>query len=186
MANALVAAFEIVSFGAIIVLVVLGLGIIASMMGIFNFAQGEFVLLGAYITYLAYSHGLPVWTGMAAAPFLVGAFGFALEALIIRRFYAAPIVAMLGTYALGLIIRESVRGLIGGLYLSVPEPIGGSIDFGSVHLSAWGFVIIVITLLVMVGCYLLLSRTRFVPPLRPPLENPELAPPSGVSPPCTD
>jgi len=39
--------FEIVSFGAIIVLIVLGLGIVASMMGIFNFAHGEFVLLGA-------------------------------------------------------------------------------------------------------------------------------------------
>src|SRR5882762_2784853 len=148
MANLVVAVFEILSFGAIIVLVVLGLGIIASMMGIFNFAQGEFVLLGAYITYLAYSHGLPVWTGMVAAPFLVGALGFILEALIIRRFYAAPIVAMLGTYVLG---------LIGGLYLSVPEPVGGSIGFGSVHVSAWRFVIIVITLLVMVGCYLLLS-----------------------------
>ena len=126
MANAFVAAFEILSFGAIIVLIVLGLGIIASMMGIFNFAQGEFVLLGAYITYLAYAKGMPIWTGMVAAPFVVGALGFVLEALIIRRFYAAPIVAMLGTYALGLIIRESVRGLIGGFYLTVPEPIGGA------------------------------------------------------------
>jgi branched-subunit amino acid ABC-type transport system permease component len=114
MASTFAAVFEIVSFGAIIVLVVLGLGIIASMMGIFNFAQGEFVLLGAYVTYLAYAHGAPVWVGMIAAPFVVGALGFVLEALIIRRFYAAPIVAMLGTYALGLIIRESVRGLIGG------------------------------------------------------------------------
>src|ERR1700741_2683686 len=144
-----IALFEILSFGAIIVLVVLGLGIIASMMGIFNFAQGEFVLLGAYVTYLAYSHGIPVWVGMAAAPFLVGALGFVLEALIIRRFYAAPIVAMLGTYALGLIIRDSVRGLIGGFYLTVPEPIGGSIDIGTMHISAWRFTIIVITLLVM-------------------------------------
>lgn len=50
-----IALFEILSFGAIVVLVVLGLGIIASMMGIFNFAQGEFVLLGAYITYLVHS-----------------------------------------------------------------------------------------------------------------------------------
>src|ERR1700688_5249509 len=136
MANLVVAVFEILSFGAIVVLVVLGLGVIASMMGIFNFAQGEFVLLGAYITYLAYSHGLPVWTGMVAAPFLVGALGFILEALIIRRFYAAPIVAMLGTYALGLIIRESVRGLIGGLYLSVPEPIGGSISIRTPHFAS--------------------------------------------------
>lgn len=123
MANAFVAAFEILSFGAIIVLIVLGLGIIASMMGIFNFAQGEFVLLGAYITYLAYAKGMPIWTGMVAAPFVVGALGFVLEALIIRRFYAAPIVAMLGTYALGLIIRESVRGLIGGITSSMRNAI---------------------------------------------------------------
>ena len=129
MASTFVAAFEILSFGAIIVLVVLGLGIIASMMGIFNFAQGEFVLLGAYITYLAFSRGIPIWAGMVAAPFIVGGLGFVLEALIIRRFYAAPIVAMLGTYALGLIIRESVRGLIGGFYLTVPEPTASREDY---------------------------------------------------------
>jgi len=181
MASTFVAAFEILSFGAIIVLVVLGLGIIASMMGIFNFAQGEFVLLGAYITYLAYSRGIPIWVGMAAAPFLVGALGFALEGLIIRRFYAAPIVAMLGTYALGLIIRESVRGLIGGFYLTVPEPIGGSIDLGNMHISAWRFTIIVITLLVMAACYLLLSRTSFGLRVRATLENPALARASGIS-----
>jgi branched-chain amino acid transport system permease protein len=181
MASSFVAVFEIASFAAIIVLVVLGLGIIASMMGIFNFAQGEFVLLGAYITYLASSHGIPVWIGMAAAPFLVGALGFVLEALIIRRFYAAPIVAMLGTYALSLIIREIVRGLIGGLYLSVPEPIGGSIDIGSVHVSAWRFVIIVVTIAVMIGCYLLLARTSFGLRVRATLENPALARASGIS-----
>jgi branched-chain amino acid transport system permease protein len=181
MASTFAAAFEIVSFGAIIVLVVLGLGIIASMMGIFNFAQGEFVLLGAYVTYLAYSGGAPIWVGMIAAPFVVGALGFVLEALIIRRFYAAPIVAMLGTYALGLIIRESVRGLIGGFYLTVPEPIGGSIDIGSIHISTWRFTIIVITLLVMAGCYLLLSRTSFGLRVRATLENPALARASGIS-----
>src|SRR6202048_1097060 len=129
MDNLFSALFEIMSFGAIVVLVVLGLGIIASMMGIFNFAQGEFVLLGAYITHLVHSTGAPVWVGMALAPFAVGALGFVLERLVIRRFYAAPIVAMLGTYALGLIIREIVRGLIGGLYISVPEPLGGSGNF---------------------------------------------------------
>jgi urea transport system permease protein len=181
MASTFVAAFEILSFGAIIVLVVLGLGIIASMMGIFNFAQGEFVLLGAYITYLAFSRGVPIWAGMIAAPFIVGGLGFVLEALIIRRFYAAPIVAMLGTYALGLIIRESVRGLIGGFYLTVPEPIGGSIDVGNMHISAWRFTIIVITLLVMAACYLLLSRTSFGLRVRATLENPALARASGIS-----
>src|SRR3977135_2838207 len=181
MDNLFIALFEILSFGAIVVLVVLGLGIIASMMGIFNFAQGEFVLLGAYVTYIVHSAGLPVWLGMVAAPFVVGALGFVLERSIVRRFYAAPIVAMLGTYALGLIIRESVRGLIGGLYLSVPEPIGGSLYYGSMHISAWRFVIIIITLLVMIGCYLLLSKTSFGLRIRATLANPALARASGIS-----
>jgi branched-chain amino acid transport system permease protein len=181
MANLVVAVFEILSFGAIVVLVVLGLGVIASMMGIFNFAQGEFVLLGAYVTYLAYSLGLPVWLGMVAAPFVVGALGFVLERLIVRRFYAAPIVAMLGTYALGLIIREVVRTLIGGLYRSVPEPIAGSLDVGTMHFSSWRLAIVIITGLVMVGSYLLLAHTTFGLRIRASLENPSLARASGIS-----
>src|SRR5712672_3889458 len=181
MANLIVALFEILSFGAIVVLVVLGLGVIASMMGIFNFAQGEFVLLGAYVTYIADSAGLPVWLGMVAAPFVVGALGFVLERLVIRRFYAAPIVAMLGTYALGLVIRESVRGLIGGLYISVPEPIVGSLIIGGVLVSKWRLAIIIITILVMVGSYLLLTRTSFGLRVRAALENPSLARASGIS-----
>jgi branched-chain amino acid transport system permease protein len=181
MDNLIIALFEILSFGAIIVLVVLGLGIIASMMGIFNFAQGEFVLLGAYVTYLVSRMGLPVWLGMVLAPFAVGALGFVLERLVVRRFYAAPIVAMLGTYALGLIIREIVRSLIGGLYISVPEPVGGSITLGTMHFSTWRLVIIVITALVMVASYLLLARTSFGLKVRASLENPALARASGIS-----
>ena len=175
------ALFEIVSFGAIIVLIVLGLGIIASMMGIFNFAQGEFVLMGAYITYLFFSGGLPVWLGMLVAPFVVGVIGFALERTIIRRFYAAPVVAMLGTYALGLIIRETIRGLIGGLQLSVPEPVDGVIGIAGVEVSVWRLVVVMVTFAVMAANYWLLSNTSFGLRIRASLENPALARASGIS-----
>jgi branched-chain amino acid transport system permease protein len=181
MESALNAIFEVLSFGAIIVLVVLGLGIIASMMGIFNFAHGEFVLLGAFTTYLVYKQGLPVWLGMLAAPIVLGAIGLVLERTVIRRFYAAPIVAMLGTYALGLVIRETVRGLIGGLYLSIPEPVVGSYVVGGVQLSKWRLMIIIITALVMTASYLLLTRTAFGLRVRAALENPALARASGIS-----
>jgi len=181
MESALNATFEVLSFGAVIVLVVLGLGIIAGMMGIFNFAHGEFVLLGAYITYLVYSFGLPVWLGMLAAPFVVAAIGFVLERLVIRRFYANPLVAMLGTYALGLVIREGVRSLIGGLYISVPEPIAGSLTVAGVQLSQWRLAIVVITTAVMLTSYLLLSRTSFGLRVRAALESPSLARASGIS-----
>src|SRR6516165_8517624 len=170
MESALNAIFEVLSFGAIIVLVVLGLGIIASMMGIFNFAHGEFVLLGAFTTYLVYKHGLPVWLGMLAAPIVLGAIGLVLERTVIRRFYA-----------LGLVIRETVRGLIGGLYLSIPEPVVGSYVVGGVQLSKWRLIIIVITALVMTASYLLLTRTAFGLRVRASLENPALARASGIS-----
>jgi branched-chain amino acid transport system permease protein len=173
--------FDLLSFGAIMVLVVMGLGVIASMMGIFNFAHGEFILLGAYTVYLAHAHGYPVWLGMILAPFGVALVGLALERSVIRFFYAQPIVAMLGTYAIALVIRESVRGLIGGLYHAVPEPLVGSFSLGAISVSRWRCAIIVLTALVMLAAWLGLTRTRFGLEIRAALENPALARASGLS-----
>ena len=173
--------FNILSFTSIMVLVVLGLGVIASMMGIFNFAHGEFLLLGGYTAYLFHIWGLPVWLGIVAAPFVVGIVGVVLERTIIHRFYAAPIVAMLGTYAIGLIIRESVRSLIAGMYLRVPEPLVGMFAFGDISVSKWRVAVIIITILVVTGSYILLNRTNFGLRVRASLENPELARASGIS-----
>ena len=173
--------FDVLSFGAIIVLMVTGLGVIASMMGIFNFAHGEFLLMGAYTVYLAHSHGYPVWAGMIAAPVLVGIAGLALERGVIRRFYAEPVVAMLGTYAIGLVIRESIRGLIGGLYHSVPDPLIGSFNLGVIQLSRWRCTIILVTVVVLAGGWLVLSRTKLGLQVRAALENPALARASGIS-----
>ena len=71
--------------------------------------------------------------------------------------------------------------LIGGLYLSVPEPFVGSFIVGGVQLSKWRVAIIVITALVMIGSYLLLTRTALGLRVRASLENPSLARSSGIS-----
>jgi branched-chain amino acid transport system permease protein len=173
--------FDVLAYSSIFVLVVLGLGIIASMMGIFNFAHGEFVLLGGYTVYVFQSNGLPVWAGMLAAPIVVGLVGLALERVVIRRFYATPIVAMLGTYAIGLALRESVRSLLGGQFYSVTAPLVGSFSFGDISVSRWRTAVILITFAVMMGCYFLLTRTRFGLQVRAALENPALARASGIS-----
>ena len=173
--------FDILAFSAIMVLVVGGLAVIASLMGIFNLGHGEFVLLGAYTVYVFRSLGLPEWSGMLAAPLIVAAIGALIEMLVIRRLYAAPIVAMLATYAIGLIIREVVRGLIGGQYYAIEEPLDGSFTFGGINFSKWRTVIIVVTTLVMFVCYLFLTRTSFGLQIRGSLENPSLARASGVS-----
>jgi branched-chain amino acid transport system permease protein len=181
MEAAVTAIFEVLNFGAIMILVVLGLGVIAGMMGIFNFAHGEFVLLGAYTVYLFHTWSLPIWLGMAVAPAVVAAVALALEWLVIRRFYATPVIAMLGTYALGLVIREVVRGLIGGLYRAVPEPLIGSVSLGAIHVARWRVAIVLITALAMLGSYHLVTRTGFGLRARAALENPALARASGIS-----
>ena len=63
--------FDLLAFTSVMVLIVLGLGVSASMMGIFNFAHGEFVLLGAYTMFLVQESGMPAWIGIIAAPVVV-------------------------------------------------------------------------------------------------------------------
>ena len=60
-------AFDILAFTSVMVLIVLGLGVIASMMGIFNFAHGEFVLLGAYTVFL-FQDERPRHSGRGSSP----------------------------------------------------------------------------------------------------------------------
>ena len=152
-------AFDILAFMSVVVLIVLGLGVIASMMGIFNFAHGEFVLLGAYTVYLVREAGAPIWAGIVAAPLVLALLGLILERVVIRRWYKAPIIAMLGTFAIGLVIRETVRGLLGGHYKTVEEPISGAFAVGGLEFSWWRTVIIGLTLVVIAGSWLLLTRT---------------------------
>jgi len=173
--------FDILAFTAVMVLIVLGLGVIASMMGIFNFAHGELVLLGAFTVFIAHDAGLNIWWGILAAPLVVGLFGLVLERTIICRFYTAPIIAMLGTYAIGLVIREIVRGVLGGHYKSVPEPWPGFYVVGGLEFSIWRSFIIVTTLAVIAGSWLFLSRTSFGLRIRGSLENPMLARACGIS-----
>jgi branched-chain amino acid transport system permease protein len=181
MGNEVKLAFDLLAFISVMVLIVLGLGVIASMMGIFNFAHGEFVLLGAYTVYLFESSGLSAWAGILAAPVVLALVGLALERLVIRRFYAAPIIAMLGTYAIGLVIREIVRGLLGGHYKSISEPIAGVITVFGVDFSAWRSVIVLTTVAIVAGTWLFLARTSVGLQVRGSLENPNLARACGIS-----
>ena len=174
-------AFDLLAFISVMVLIVLGLGIIASMMGIFNFAHGEFVLLGAYTVYVFQSSGWSGWAGILAAPVVLAVVGLVLERLVIRRFYAAPIIAMLGTYAIGLIIRESVRALLGGQYESIDEPVSGVFTLLGFNFSVWRCVIVLTTVCIIAATWLFLSRTSLGLQVRGALENPNLARACGIS-----
>ena len=173
--------FDVAAYTAIFLLIVLGLGVIASMMGIFNFAHGEFLLLGAYVVYWGQTHGVPTWLAMACAPVIVGAIGALVERTVVRHFYAAPVAAMLGTYAIGMALRETVRVLLGGQYYNVDAPLTGSLSLGSIGVSEWRALLIGVTAAVLLGCYLLITRTSLGLRVRASLENPLLARASGIA-----
>ena len=83
----------------------------------------------------------------------------AMERIIIRRFYASPIIAMLGTYAIGLVIRETVRGLLGGHYQVHCAADRGLILIGGINFSIWRTIIIGATLVVLFASWWMLART---------------------------
>ncbi|MBO0711769.1 MAG: hypothetical protein J2P47_10880, partial [Acetobacteraceae bacterium] len=99
----------------------------------------------------------------------------------IRHWYSTPIIAMLGTFAIGLVIRESVRGLLGGHYKSIEEPISGAFALGGIEFSWWRSIIIVTTLGVLAASWLLLTQTGLGLRIRGAIENPMLARVSGIS-----
>ena len=174
--------FDIVSFTSILVLLVLGMGVIVGMMGVFNFAHGELVLLGALAPFVVVQAGGSVWLGIAVAPLVVGVFGLLLERAVIRHLYGLPLTALLVTWGLGLSIREVVRLVLGQSTRSVPYPLPDSLTLGALVLPEWRLFVVVVTWLVVAASYLVLSRSALGLTIRATLENPALARASGIQP----
>lgn len=181
MAIAVSVFFNVASLVSILVLIVLGFAVIAGMMGIFNFAHGEFVLLGAYAVYFIHGLGAPVWLGMALAPVVVFVIGLVVERGVIRWFYGAPLMAMLGTYALGLSIRSLVRAILQGQYYKIAPPLNGVVDIGGANISEWRIAMICIAIVIVAASILFTKWTTLGLQVRAALENPSLAQAVGLS-----
>jgi len=91
---------------SVFLLMALGLAIIFGQMGVINMAHGEFMILGAYMTYLCShlfeAHFPSMYSGyffvaMAVAFIASGALGLLVEWLLIRHLYARPLDTLLVT-----------------------------------------------------------------------------------------
>src|SRR5689334_16435852 len=100
------------ALGAVYLLGALGLTIIYGVMGVVNLAHGELVMLGSYVIALtAGTVGYPLAVVLA---FLgVGALGYVLDLVLIHFLYHKPVASMLGTWGLGMVIRQGVILLFG-------------------------------------------------------------------------
>src|SRR5271154_2247937 len=116
---------------SVFLLMALGLAIIFGQMGVINMAHGEFMILGAYITYLCsnlFSQHLPglypvyFFVAMAVAFCAAGALGIAVEWLLIRHLYRRPLDTLLATWGLSLILQQAYRSIFGAREVGVELP----------------------------------------------------------------
>jgi urea transport system permease protein len=116
------------SLFSIYLLIALGLNITFGMMGVINFAHGEFLMLGAYTTYFLQQilqSTLGDFTYFLSIPlaFVVCAtLGLGLEALLIRRLYGNPFASILTTWGVSLILQQLVRDIFGPSNVDVVTP----------------------------------------------------------------
>jgi branched-chain amino acid transport system permease protein len=128
-----------------------------------NFAQGDIMMLGGFFAFALIAHwGLPYWLGALLAIALTAAFGYALDALLLRRVIGQPqfAVVML-TLGLGFIFRAAA-GITWGY-----DSVGFDTPFTNRTVNLAGLVIgednvsiIVGTVLLCLVLYVFFSRTR--------------------------
>ena len=149
-------AFDMLAFISVMVLIVLGLGVIASMMGIFNFAHGEFVLLGAYTVYLFESSGLAAWAGILAAPIVLALVGLVLERThhpaLLRRARSSPCSAPTRSDWSS---ARSCAACSAATTSRSPSRSAGAFTSVGIDFSIWRTVIIATTIVVIAGSWLL-------------------------------
>ncbi|NES06524.1 MAG: branched-chain amino acid ABC transporter permease [Okeania sp. SIO2F4] len=128
MQELLIAIFNGISIGSVLLIVALGLAIIFGLMGVINLAHGELMMLGAYATFVVQnicnSMGEPIANIYIffAIPiaFIVGAIaGLILEKGVIRFLYGRPLETLLATWGVSLILRQFVRSVNGVLIIGI-------------------------------------------------------------------
>ncbi|MEO1469144.1 MAG: urea ABC transporter permease subunit UrtB [Pseudomonadota bacterium] len=183
---------------SVFVLMALGLAIIFGQMGVINMAHGEFMILGAYVTYLcsalfeAYLPGLYgayFFVAMVLAFFAAGALGMAVEWGLIRHLYKRPLDTLLATWGLSLILQQIYRSTFGAreVGVSVPDWMLGSIYLTDlIEIPINGLFVMILAITISVAVYVMLFRSTWGKQVRAVMSNRQMAGAVGVNTEMTD
>jgi len=188
----LLALFSGVSLGSILLLAALGLAITYGLMGIINMAHGEFLMIGAYATWVVqgvFRSWFPQafdWYVLAAIPvaFLVtAAIGMALERGVLRWLYGRPLETLLTTWGVSLLLIQACRTFFGAQNVEVENPawLSGGIQLAGGYVMPFNrIVIIFFAMAVLAGVWLVINRTRLGLFVRGVTQNRAMASCTGV------
>lgn len=177
---------------SVFVLMALGLAIIFGQMGVINMAHGEFMILGAYMTYLT-AHlfqgyvpslfGIYFFIAMIIAFVASGALGLAIEWLLIRHLYARPLDTLLATWGLSLIMQQAFRSIFGAREVGVDLPnwMMGSLHVSdSIDVQINGLIVMAVTIIITGAVALLLFRSRWGLQVRATVLNRQMSDAVGI------
>ncbi len=172
------------SLASIWLVAALGLTIIYGTMGVINMAHGEFIMLGAFSTYVFQSHlGLPFILCIPLAFVVVGIFGWIIERLLIRSLYKRPLDTLLATWGLSLILIQVVRLIFGTapLYVAVPSWLDFQLDLAILHLSGLRLFIMIVAVGLVALTWYLMYRTTWGIQVRAVMQDKEMAASFGIN-----
>ncbi|MCK9182214.1 MAG: urea ABC transporter permease subunit UrtB [Fibrobacteraceae bacterium] len=185
--------FNGVSQSSIILLTSLGLAITFGLMHVINMAHGEFVMIGAYSTYVVqqiFVRYLPESIGsiyyFAAIPaaFLVAFFlGSLLEKFVISRLYGREIDSLLATWGISLILQQAARTIFGtqGVNVTAPAFLQGGFSIGNCTFSYNRLFIILLVVFCMIAIWFIMYKSRFGKQMRAVMQNRPMAMCMGIN-----
>ncbi|MFJ2829623.1 urea ABC transporter permease subunit UrtB [Streptomyces sp. NPDC087263] len=183
--------FTGVSIGAVLLLIALGLSLTFGQMNVINMAHGEFIMAGAYTTYVLQksisSAGISLLVALPVAFLVSGALGALLEWLLIRRLYLRPLDTLLVTWGVSLMLQQLARDIFGAPNVQTRAPdvltgnitvIGGDdpLTFANSRLFILG-----LALAAVLALALTLRLTPLGRRIRAVVQNRDLAEVSGIS-----
>jgi len=171
-----------VLIGGIYAAMMLGFSVIWGVMGVINLAHGDFLMVGAYITWvLNKSYGWEPFLGLLVVMPVMYLFGFVLQKLLINRVIEKPIlISLLVTYGLGIAMASTVKLIYTANPRITVTALTGRWEFGSVVLPVTKTLVLVGALLIMGGLYLFLRRTRLGKSIRAAAQSKEAARMVGI------
>ncbi len=151
--------------GCIYGLLALGFVLIYKASETVNFAQGDMMMFGAFLTVTFVNEewfGWPFVPGLIAAMMLMGLLSYLADKFVFRQIFGQPQFAMvILTIALGFVIRFVAGAIWGHDPTAIDTPLSGKqINIGELVLGADDFSVIVVTFLLTIVLYLFFSRTK--------------------------
>ncbi|HEV7833670.1 MAG TPA: urea ABC transporter permease subunit UrtB [Caballeronia sp.] len=184
--------FAGLSLGSVLLLAALGLAITYGLIGVINMAHGEFLMIGAYATYVVqnlvqhYAPGAFNWYPLFAVPVSFAAaavVGIVLERLVLKHLYGRPLETLLTTFGISLILIQATRTIFGAQNVQVTNPSwmsGGVSVMQNLILPYNRLTILGFSLVVVLLAWVVLTKTRLGLFVRAVTQNRRMAACVGV------